>query len=92
MSDLLLTKTGLPNSCCKCGKAQKTAWYAIHDDMARSGQGVCSSCAGIKGKKRPKSVPQPEAKPPEPEALPEPKEEFSVELPLEEAALEDQQA
>ena len=61
MPELLLTSTGIPNTCCECGKMQKQKWYAEHDDMARSGQGKCSSCARPKPKNKPKSEPQAES-------------------------------
>ena len=50
MANQKLTKTtvGIPNSCCVCGKLQHVAWYAEHDDLARSGQGYCPKDAGVK--------------------------------------------
>lgn len=82
MSELLLTKTGLPNTCCKCGKMQKRKWYAENEDMARSGQGKCPSCAKPKPKSKPKSEPKADfaLEPPKEEAPPE------KETPLEEEA------
>lgn len=44
MKTLSLTSTGTPNTCCVCGKMQKTKWYAKNEDMARSGQGLCPPC------------------------------------------------
>lgn len=52
MTELVLTSTGTPNTCCNCGKMQKTKWYAENEDMARSGQGKCPSCAKPKPKKK----------------------------------------
>ncbi len=38
------TTVGLPNSCSSCGKPQGKTWFAENDDLARSGQGYCSTC------------------------------------------------
>ena len=50
MTELLLTSTGIPNTCSVCGEMQKTEWYAENLDMARSGQGKCPTCSGLKPK------------------------------------------
>ena len=39
------TKAGLPNTCSQCGANPGATWYARHNDAARSGQGLCKSCA-----------------------------------------------
>ena len=48
-----LTKIGIPNSCCVCGKMQHVKWYAQNDDEARSGQGRC-----LKDATKPKAPPK----------------------------------
>lgn len=50
MTELLLTSTGTPNTCSVCGDMQETEWYAENENMARSGQGKCPTCAGLKPK------------------------------------------
>ena len=46
--ELIETRAGLPNTCSQCGKEPGDSWFATSDDAARSGAGVCSSCAGRK--------------------------------------------
>jgi hypothetical protein len=58
----ILTKVGLPNSCCICGKdVVADVWSAENNDMARSGQGKCAKCAKPKPapKRRAKRKPKP---------------------------------
>lgn len=43
---MIETKAGLPNTCSECGTPQAGTWYAASVDMARSGQGLCATCAG----------------------------------------------
>lgn len=50
MTELLLVSSGTPNTCSVCGEMQETEWYAENIDMARSGQGKCPTCAGLKPK------------------------------------------
>lgn len=50
MTELLLTSSGIPNTCSVCGEMQETEWYAENVDMARSGQGKCPTCTGLKPK------------------------------------------
>ncbi len=50
MTELMLMSSGTPNTCCVCGEMQETEWYAENINMARSGQGKCPPCAGIKPK------------------------------------------
>ena len=42
------TREGLPNSCSACGELQTVSWFAESEDAARSGVGLCASCAGQK--------------------------------------------
>ena len=42
---MVKTTAGLPNTCSKCGKKPGEAWFAPHEDAARSGQGLCTECA-----------------------------------------------
>ena len=39
------TTAGLPNTCWNCGADNLEYWFAENDDRARSGGGICESCA-----------------------------------------------
>lgn len=50
MTELLSTKSGLPNTCCVCGVMQEVEWYVENNQQALAGQGKCKSCAFPKPK------------------------------------------
>jgi hypothetical protein len=42
--DMKQTQAGLPNSCWKCGADNLEHWYAIDDETAAAGKGICEAC------------------------------------------------